>query len=43
MIPYYMSPTDFVFLAEKVESENSIGFDTGSNFVIFGFASMWDN
>lgn len=43
MIPDYMSPVDFIHLAERVESENAIGFDTGSNFIIFGFASMWDN
>lgn len=43
MIPHYMTPTDFIHLAERVESENSIGYDTGSNFVIFGFSSVWNN
>ena len=40
MIPYYMAPTDFVHLVERIELEMHVGFDTGDHFVIFGLASL---
>lgn len=43
MVPNHLTLMDFIALTEKIEFSNSIGFNTGDNLIIFGFASLLFN